>query len=172
MEKFGIGFIPYKNAAEKLLEIANNGVLGLSQGDSQAGLDASAAIPSQALFGFAAELGMKAALEALGREVPRSHDLRCLFDRLPICRTQGVRDRVNDLEFDQRLSQHRAIFEDSRYFFQPPKHEQLHTADYVFLKRFVDALLQEFGTEILASAGGGNSGVTVTRATAPKLRTP
>lgn len=155
MQKFGLGFFPYKHAAERLWAIANAGVIKVSQGDLQGGLDASVILASQSLFGFAAELGMKAALEALNITVPRSHDLKCLFDCLPNCRRQRLIERINDLEFDQKIMQHRAIFVESRYFFQPLTDGRMLTGDYVFLKSLVDALQHEFGQEIQKSGKSG-----------------
>ena len=70
MKKFGVGFVLFRHAAKTLLAKANDGVRELTSPTDQSILikaqrDASLLLPCQALFAFAAELGLKAAVESL-----------------------------------------------------------------------------------------------------------
>lgn len=158
MKKYGIGFLPFRHAAKKLHAKANDGAQQLSstadQSDlSTARLDATLTLPCQALFAFAAELGLKAGVESLTEEKPHGHDLVTLFEMLPDDRACSFKEHF-DTDFDQKLKKHCKNFQESRYFFEPKKDGSNFEFDTSFLEKLVDTLWDEFAVEIQNSANG------------------
>ena len=159
MKKFGVGFVPFWHAAKTLLAKVNDGARELtSTADqsivSKAQRNASLIFPCQALFAFAAELGLKAAVESLTAEKPHGHDLVELFNKLPNDRASSFRERFNDSHFDLKLTKHRLNFQESRYFFEPREDGSDFEFDTPFMEKFVDILLLEFAVEMQNSANG------------------
>ena len=159
MKKFGVGFVPFRHAAKTLLAKANDGARELTSTTDQsivnkARRDASLILPCQALFAFAAELGLKAAVESLTAEKPHGHDLEKLFKMLPDDRASSFRTRFNDADFEQKLEKHSLNFHESRYFFEPREDDSNFEFDTPFMEKFVDTLLKEFAVEIQNSANG------------------
>ena len=159
MKKFGVGFLPFQHAAKTLLARANDGARELTSKTDQlivskARLDASLLLPCQALFAFAAELGLKAAVESLTEKRPHGHNLKELFKMLPDDTASSFKTRFNDADFDQKLEKHSLNFQESRYFFEPREDGSNFEFDPPFMEKFVDTLLQEFAVEIQNSANG------------------
>lgn len=158
MTKYGIGFVPFAFAAEILLSKVNVGTQHLSTDDpiikSQATRDVSLFFPSATLYAFAAELALKAAIVSLHFKPPRSHDLWKLFSALPSDRANRFKKQFNDTNFDEKLFAHRAIFEESRYFFEEKMDGSNFSCDVFFMKKLTDTLLSEFAVELQDSANG------------------
>lgn len=159
MKKFGVGFVLFRHAAKTLLAKANDGVRELTSPTDQSILikaqrDASLLLPCQALFAFAAELGLKAAVESLTEKKPHGHDLEKLFKMLPDDRASSFRTRFNDADFDQKLRKHCLNFQESRYFFEPKGDSSDFKFEPNFMEKFVEILLKEFAVEIQNSTNG------------------
>ena len=153
---YKLGIVPFNTAANLLKGQANQAAKikrllekqSIQGGqweklESSANLSLAVSIPMIVMRAFTAELAIKAALSELSLKVPKTHNLRKLFDALPTELKDAVVSRISEDEFENKLDNHARLFEEWRYFFEPQQDGQKLSVDLVFLEKFVNAVLQE-----------------------------
>lgn len=122
----------YQTSAVFLQDMSRS-IMEISKGKMPVDLNSNI-ITAVMLYALSAEVALKALIKREGKQIPRQHDLKSLFETLDLTTQTTIKDLLiaRYPEFDDLLENNKKCFVDWRYFYEGGGK----TADISFLREF------------------------------------